>query len=92
LRKKKRGSKPKEADRLIYCGPSIPTLSLQKYAVFNNGTPDSFQKTFGECGAIKKLFLPVEKFPHFQKKVIEAGSAEYYLFNQVSKYVRSEKE
>lgn len=81
----------KEEKSLIYCGPSIPDLPLLQYAVFNKGVPSTFQKTFKECKEIERLFLPIDSFPRFKKKVSEVGSAEYQLFNKASEYVRGEK-
>ena len=50
-----------KAERLIYCGPSLPGGQLQQHALFKGGTPTHLSEVLAKCPAIGLLIVPVQE-------------------------------
>lgn len=71
---------------VVYCGASLPSGILNQHAVFTNGYPKHLEKHMVACPAIKKLFVPVEKFAATLAAIKEKGTPENIFFEQTKNY------
>jgi len=72
--------------RLIYCGPNIPSGILQRYTVYKGGLPVHLEKLFSDCPAVKALFVPIADLATTEKAIANKGSSENVLFSEVLKF------
>lgn len=79
---------PVKAERLIYCGPSMPTRALQQYAVYKGGLPVHLDDLFKECPAIKTLFVPVANLRKIQTALGVIGSPEHIQYTEVLNFIK----
>jgi hypothetical protein len=72
----------------IYCGPQLPQGLLNSYTVYQNELPKHLEGHFEKCPAIKRLFVPVEKFTTVQQAIQTPGTAESVWYGQVLEYIK----
>lgn len=78
-------------ETVMYIGDSIPSLGLQKNALFRNGVPETLKPHTEKCPAIGALMVPVSKLSAASSKLTVKGTAEYTLNQQALSYGRGEK-
>jgi len=72
--------------RLIYCGPNIPSGILQRHTIYKGGLPEHLEKVFSDCPAVKALFVPIADLAKTEKAISSKGSAENVLFSEVLQF------
>lgn len=70
---------------VIYVGPNIFTLAMQKFQVFTNGIPVYVQRAIEKIPEIKKLIIPVEELEKMRARIAKAGTKEARIFYKVQK-------
>jgi hypothetical protein len=68
----------------IYCGPTNSHIS--RYTSYKNGYPLHLKIHFEKCPILKSMFVEPANFAEFEKNVIQRGTVENILFEEVKKY------
>ncbi len=74
-----------EADTVIYTGPNIFALALQRFQVFRGGLPPYVKRAIEKIPEIKQLIVPVNKLEGMRARINKPGTAEARFFNAVQK-------
>ena len=75
-------------ERVIYCGPSIPSGSLKQYTVYKNGLPEHLTSLLEKCPEIKELFVPIADLAKTQTAIKQPGSIFYRHYQIVQQFCR----
>jgi hypothetical protein len=74
--------KAKEAESVVYCGPSIRGVARQ-YTVYTGAIPEALTEFIQSHPAAKALLVPTEKFAATRANLEKAGSAEAILYKTI---------
>lgn len=81
-------AKAPKIERLIYIGPNINKIGLQKYSVFKGKIPQNVDDLIKEIPATKRLIVSVEKFSVANTAVEMKGTAENHAYQLVKEYLK----
>ncbi len=80
-----------ESEPLIYTGPNIFKMALQRFQVFNGGLPLYVKRAIEKIPEIKLLIVPVSQLEITRQKIERSGSYESRLFSNVQKAAKKVK-
>ena len=70
---------------VIYTGPNIFALALQKFQVFKGGLPPYVHRAIEKIPEIKSLIVPVSELEAMRAKIEKSGTREARIFYNVQK-------
>ncbi|MBR0151084.1 MAG: hypothetical protein IJP89_06960 [Synergistaceae bacterium] len=70
---------------LIYAGPNIYGMALQRYQVYKGGLPPYVKRAIEEIPEIESLIVPVSKLEQTKAKINRPGTNESRLFHEIQK-------
>ena len=70
---------------VIYVGPNIFPLALQKFQVFKGGLPPYVNRAIEKIPEIKSLIVPVSELEAMRAKIEKSGTREARIFYDVQK-------
>lgn len=73
---------------LVYVGPNVPKEGLNRFRVYQGGTPERYDELFKECPAIEKLFVDVEKLSETINLIGKTGSAYHTWYAESVNYIK----
>lgn len=73
---------------LVYVGPNIPKEGLNRFRVYQGGTPTRYDELFKACPAINKLFVDVEKLSETINLIGKTGSAYHTWYAEAVNYIK----
>ena len=74
-----------ENDTVIYTGPNIFPLALQRFQVFWGGLPSYVKRAIEEIPEIEHLIVPVNELEAMRAKIDKPGTQEARFFVAVQK-------
>ena len=74
-----------ENEPVVYTGPNIHPLALQRFQVFRGGLPPYVQRAIERIPEIEKLIVPVRELESTRRKIDKPGTNEARLFHAVQK-------
>ncbi|MBR6901240.1 MAG: hypothetical protein IKN30_04165 [Synergistaceae bacterium] len=74
-----------EIEPVIYTGPNIFALALQKFQVFKGGLPPYVKRAIEKIPEIKSLIVPVSELEAMRAKIEKSGTLEARIFYDVQK-------
>lgn len=74
-----------ENDTVIYTGPNIFALALQKFQVFRGGLPPYVKRAIEKIPEIEHLIVPVNELEAMRAKIDKPGTSEARFFIAVQK-------
>lgn len=74
-----------EIEPVIYTGPNIFPLALQKFQVFKGGLPPYVKRAIEKIPEIKSLIVPVSELEAMRAKIEKSGTLEARIFYNVQK-------
>ena len=74
-----------ENESVIYCGPNVLSLGLQKSQVFLNGLPPYVLRAIDKIPEIKGLIVFVDELCVTRSKINRSGSHESNLYTAIQK-------
>ncbi|MDY6411328.1 MAG: hypothetical protein SPK88_08485 [Synergistales bacterium] len=74
-----------EIEPVIYTGPNISPLALQKFQVFKGGLPPYVKRAVEKIPEIKSLIVPVSELEAMRAKIEKSGTPESLIFYNVQK-------
>lgn len=86
LSKLQNTSVEEKKETLIYCGPT--SKYAKQFSSFIGGYPDNMKVHMEKCGVLKGLFVKVEDFPSFNKKLKDNSSIESAMYSQAVEYFK----
>ena len=72
-------------ETLIYTGPNILALALDRFRVFRGGLPLYVKRAIEKIPDIEKLIVPVSELENMRTKIDSPGSNEARIFNAIQK-------
>ena len=72
-------------ESVIYVGPNVFSLALQKYQVFLGGLPPYVERAIEKIPGIKQLIVPVSELENMRAKIAKSGTREARIFYNVKK-------
>ena len=75
----------KDDEPVIYTGPNIFALALQKFQVFKGGLPPYVHRAIEKIPEIKSLIVPVSELEAMRAKIEKSGTREARIFYNVQK-------
>lgn len=69
-----------ESETVIYTGPNIFAMALQKFQVFRGGLPPYVKRAIEKIPEIKSLIVPVSELENMRRKIDKPGTNEARLF------------
>jgi len=76
----KQDRKKKQADPLIYVGPSLSNGLLGQYTTFRGGVPAHLSELVGTNEAISALMVPVGELAEVRARIAQPGTPEHQYF------------
>ncbi|MBR2209022.1 MAG: hypothetical protein IJ859_09485 [Synergistaceae bacterium] len=70
---------------MIYTGPNIFPLAMQKFQVFSGGLPPYVERAIEKIPEIKALIVPVSELENMRTKIEKSGTREARIFYNVEK-------
>ena len=70
---------------VIYTGPNIFALALQKFQVFKGGLPPYVKRAIEKIPEIKSLIVPVSELEAMRANIEKSGTLEARIFYNVQK-------
>ncbi|MBR2208907.1 MAG: hypothetical protein IJ859_08905 [Synergistaceae bacterium] len=70
---------------VIYTGPNIFPLAMQKFQVFSGGLPLYIERAIEKIPEIKQLIVPVGELETMRTKIQKSGTREARIFYNVTK-------
>ena len=74
-----------EKDTVVYTGPNIFSLALQKFQVFRGGLPPYVKRAIEKIPEIEHLIVPVSELEAMRAKIDKPGTPEARFFVAVQK-------
>ena len=74
-----------EKDTVVYTGPNIFSLALQKFQVFRGGLPPYVKRAIEKIPEIEHLIVPVNELEAMRAKIDKPGTPEARFFVAVQK-------
>ena len=74
-----------ENEPVVYTGPNILALGMQKFQVFRGGLPPYVKRAIERIPDIEKLIVPVSELEAMRRKIEKPGTNEARLFREVQK-------
>ena len=74
-----------EPEAVIYTGPNIIAMALQKFQVFRGGLPPYVTRAIEKIPEIKNLIVPVTELETMRQKIGRPGTNESRLFDVVQR-------
>ncbi|MBQ4469154.1 MAG: hypothetical protein IJQ56_01370 [Synergistaceae bacterium] len=72
-------------ETLIYTGPNVLALALERFKVFRGGLPFFMRRAIEKIPEIEKLIVPISELEATREKINSPGSNEARLFNAIQK-------
>ncbi len=79
------GVEVQEPEAVIYIGPNILAMALQKFQVFRGGLPPYVTRAIEKIPEIKNLIVPITELETMRQKIGKLGTNESRLFDIVQK-------
>lgn len=76
-----------ENEPVIYTGPNIFDMALQRFQVFKGGLPPYVSRAIEKIPEIKPLIVPVSELENMREKIDKSGTQEARFFNDIQKAV-----
>ena len=76
---------------MIYAGPNVFAMALQRFQVFNGGLPLYVKRAIEKIPEIEALIVPVSELENTRRKIEKPGTYESRLFAAIQKAARSVK-
>lgn len=73
---------------VIYTGPNLRTLGLNRWDVFRGGLQPYVKRAIEKIPDIEKLIVPVDELEETRKKIDKPGTNEARLFREIQKAAR----
>ena len=70
---------------MIYAGPNVFALALQRFQVFTGGLPPYVKRAIEKIPAIESLIVPVSELESMRAKIDKSGTNEARIFYDVQK-------
>ena len=80
-----------EIEPVIYTGPNIFAMALQRFQVFSGGLPLYVKRAIEKIPEIKSLIVPVSQLEFTRQKIEKSGSHEARLFATIQKAAKKVK-
>ena len=80
-----------EIEPVIYTGPNIFAMALQRFQVFSGGLPLYVKRAIEKIPEIEALIVPVSELENTRRKIEKPGTYESRLFAAIQKAARSVK-
>ena len=74
-----------ESEPMIYTGPNVFALNLQRFRVFRGGIPPATRRAIEKIPEIESLIVPVSELEEMRQKIDKPGTNESRLFATVQK-------
>ena len=74
-----------ESEPMIYTGPNVFAMNLQRFRVFRGGLPPAVRRAIEKIPEIEPLIVPVSELEETRQKISKPGTNEARLFSTVQK-------
>ena len=74
-----------EIEPMIYTGPNVFAMNLQRFRVFRGGIPPATRRAIEKIPEIESLIVPVNELEEMRQKIEKPGTNESRLFATVQK-------
>ena len=74
-----------ENEPVIYTGPNIFSMAMQKFQVYRGGLPPHVKRAIEKIPEIKELIVPVSELESMRAKIEKSGTVEARIFYNVQK-------
>ena len=74
-----------ENEPMIYTGPNVFAMNLQRFRVFRGGIPPATRRAIEKIPEIEPLIVPVGELEEMRQKIDKPGTNEARLFAAVQK-------
>ena len=72
-------------ETLIYTGPTIFALALERFKIFRGGLPFFVKRAIDKIPEIEKMIVPVSELESMRSKINSPGSNEARIFYAIQK-------